>query len=970
MAIVLDDDYKAAFHEEQENLDRVEGCIHALISSEEAGLKNLQKKIDDYYVVDNEDRQNKIYLIEQTNRKQERVNEYTGFIDSPYFGHFIMMEKGGDPIDLVVGKKALSGGSGAESVILDWRSPMGMTFYNKKEHRFCVNGIEYDLLLRRAVDIQEGKLRKVKTEYDSATLSLEGEVIDEFLISVLKDKRRDYKLTDIIRTIQANQNEIIGKPLDESFIVQGCAGSGKTMILLHRLSYIAYNHKGIDFGRFCILTPNEYFNVHVDELSHSLGLDKIKRYTVEGFYSELIKSRGNKDQSIRSGRSVPKITASSTGLKSEKLLNADLLTHIYSNAFFNEICSDYETRAANAAQELQRLGIAEVLKKHGYSAKAATRFDYSAYNYYFTAISDVLSGHSTSFARLGAVREELSAAESKLSVLMAQEDSKRRALIDTRNETVNMCEAQKKALEEQERTEREELRQLTEAIDSAKEEKKKVFETIQRAEASLAIINRSPERVCQFDYLSTAADEIADEIRSACTEQFAQLKDLHAELGSLAIYNFGKRSRIRSAIHDAEKKLALSAAGIVDTYRKEKKEEVERLRNGKIISLDEQITTANARIAALQTGRKVSAAKLNALRNCLNSLLTDQFPDLNRRLVGSEKELLKDLIGAYTQALIAFSKVSRDCYAAKDAKQRLEGEAEKLEHNVLSVEDSTPLARGLDIVQQFDATVLYQSIEDRLKALYSTYGQPYSSTANYRHRIYLKLLLCTLYYGAASNTGYYISIDEAQDLAPAEFRLLRLVLGDKAVFNLYGDVNQSIYEYKGISDWNEVSEIIPSNTYFLNENYRNTRQITDYCNREFGAEVTAIGLNGADVIKEDFSTALDRIEDLHGAFPGYRLAIIYKRGLEGLAPVLDESLKTRHVYDAVDPRAISIITVEEAKGLEFDAVLVVENYMNVNERYISYTRALDNLILTDLPQLSFASAPEDESRDVSPGMEK
>ena len=230
--------------------------------------------------------------------------------------------------------------------------------------------------------------------------------------------------------------------------------------------------------------------------------------------------------------------------------------------------------------------------------------------------------------------------------------------------------------------------------------------------------------------------------------------------------------------------------------------------------------------------------------------------------------------------------------------------------------------------------------------------------------------MCTLYYGPASNTGYYISIDEAQDLAPAEFRLLRLVLGDRSVFNLYGDVNQSIYEYKGISDWNEVSEIIPSNTYFLNENYRNTRQITDYCNREFGAEVTAIGLNGADVIMEAFSTALNRIEDLHGAFPRYRLAIIYKRGLEGLASVLDESLKTRHVYDAVDPGAISIITVEEAKGLEFDAVLVVENYMNVNERYISYTRALDNLILTDLPQLSFASAPEDESCDVSPEIEK
>ena len=166
---------------------------------------------------------------------------------------------------------------------------------------------------------------------------------------------------------------------------------------------------------------------------------------------------------------------------------------------------------------------------------------------------------------------------------------------------------------------------------------------------------------------------------------------------------------------------------------------------------------------------------------------------------------------------------------------------------------------------------------------------------------------------------------------------------------MYGDVNQSIYEYKGISDWNEVSEIIPSNTYFLNENYRNTRQITEYCNREFGADVTAIGLNGADVNRFVLSDALNKMEELYRAFPGYRLAIIYKSGLEGLASVLDESLKTQHVYNAVDPKAISIITVEEAKGLEFDAVLVVENYMNINERYIAYTRSLDNLMISEMP---------------------
>ncbi len=52
---------------------------------------------------------------------------------------------------------------------------------------------------------------------------------------------------------------------------------------------------------------------------------------------------------------------------------------------------------------------------------------------------------------------------------------------------------------------------------------------------------------------------------------------------------------------------------------------------------------------------------------------------------------------------------------------------------------------------------------------------------------------------------------------------------------------------------------------------------------------------------------------------------------------------------------VSVITIEEAKGLEFDAVLVVDNYMNINEKYVAYTRALDNLIITTLLQASFTT---------------
>ena len=51
-------------------------------------------------------------------------------------------------------------------------------------------------------------------------MNLSGEVVDPFLIQVLRDKRRDYELTDIIKTIQSEQNNIMTLPMNKNFIVQ------------------------------------------------------------------------------------------------------------------------------------------------------------------------------------------------------------------------------------------------------------------------------------------------------------------------------------------------------------------------------------------------------------------------------------------------------------------------------------------------------------------------------------------------------------------------------------------------------------------------------------------------------------------------------------------------------------------------------------------------------------------------------
>ena len=176
--------------------------------------------------------------------------------------------------------------------------------------------------------VEDGKLLSYNTEYDSANVTLEGDIVDPFLLTVLRDKRRHNRLTDIIRTIQANQNDIIRLPRQESFVVQGCAGSGKTMILLHRLSFLLFNNRNISPATIKIITPNKFFDAHINDLSHELGLDQIPRYTVEEYYVELIR------------RFSSKIDVDSS-VSSEKGLSEALLQSVYSQEYVDRFAQHY-----------------------------------------------------------------------------------------------------------------------------------------------------------------------------------------------------------------------------------------------------------------------------------------------------------------------------------------------------------------------------------------------------------------------------------------------------------------------------------------------------------------------------------------------------------------------------------------------------------------------------------------------------
>lgn len=75
---------------------------------------------------------------------------------------------------------------------------------------------------------------------------------------------------------------LIIKNLSSLLDKQRGLGSGKTMVLLHRLSALKYKQRYFDFPQNAlILTSNEQFSLHIKGLAEGLQIGSVHRISVE-----------------------------------------------------------------------------------------------------------------------------------------------------------------------------------------------------------------------------------------------------------------------------------------------------------------------------------------------------------------------------------------------------------------------------------------------------------------------------------------------------------------------------------------------------------------------------------------------------------------------------------------------------------------------------------------------------------------
>lgn len=208
-------------------------------------------------------------LENQNDLFSKEIKRLTKQSTNPYFGRFDFKEKSEtQEKPYYVGLGIVQDND--DILVHDWRADICSLYYDDhigKNFYSCQDGnIEGTVTLKRQFKIEN----KALSYYIDSNLVIDDDILMETL-----SKNASSKMHEIVSTIQKEQNVLIRAEDFENTIVQGVAGSGKTSIAMHRVSYLLYKYRNqLKSEDILILSPSEIFADYINDVLPSLGEEK------------------------------------------------------------------------------------------------------------------------------------------------------------------------------------------------------------------------------------------------------------------------------------------------------------------------------------------------------------------------------------------------------------------------------------------------------------------------------------------------------------------------------------------------------------------------------------------------------------------------------------------------------------------------------------------------------------------------
>lgn len=210
--------------------------------------------------------------------------------------------------------------------------------HNGKAFILQNTGEEYRPVLICDDDISNKKLKSVSQLFPTSEGVFPN--ADELLEERLEQNRNNPELRNIIATLQRKQFEVIETSIEEEFVVQGCAGSGKSQCLLHRLFYLRDYLSDDRWEHVLLITPTQLFRNYSRELVRRYQLSDINNYSIAGLYQQVLEEY---DDRFKNRQYVIELT--------EEYLPDEYLYRIYEEKTLKTIEAEIENAINSHVQE-------------------------------------------------------------------------------------------------------------------------------------------------------------------------------------------------------------------------------------------------------------------------------------------------------------------------------------------------------------------------------------------------------------------------------------------------------------------------------------------------------------------------------------------------------------------------------------------------------------------------------------------
>lgn len=163
-------------------------------------------------------------------------------------------------------------------LLMDWRADAARPFY------LATAASPGNVKVRRHIKTRGRKVASLDDEVLDLQVAdpsrHEGLTGEAALLAALNASRTG-AMSDIVETIQVEQDHVIRAPMPGALVVQGGPGTGKTAVALHRAAYLLYTYRRqLEKRGVLVVGPNATFLRYIGQVLPSLGETSVLLSTI------------------------------------------------------------------------------------------------------------------------------------------------------------------------------------------------------------------------------------------------------------------------------------------------------------------------------------------------------------------------------------------------------------------------------------------------------------------------------------------------------------------------------------------------------------------------------------------------------------------------------------------------------------------------------------------------------------------